>query len=170
MTSDIRNVVASINLSKKTISKIKQNLFWAFFYNIILIPLAAGVLFTLIGLIIPPGLSALFMAFSSVSVVTNSLLLKRYNPQMKEKVKEAKSIMDEKIKVYEEYKDKKLKLKCKECGELQDLPQHCGKDMIPYDDKLVCWMNLAPEFGGMKCGEAEIPTHHDQKMEIIEVS
>ncbi|TFF90782.1 MAG: copper-translocating P-type ATPase [Promethearchaeota archaeon] len=170
MTSDIRNVVAAINLSKKTMSKIKQNLFWAFFYNVILIPLAAGVLFTLVGLIIPPGLSALFMAFSSVSVVSNSLLIKRYNPQMKKKVKEAKSIMDEKIKVYEEYKDKKLNLKCKECGEIQDLPQHCGKDMMPYKDKLVCWMNLAPEFGGMKCGETEIPTHHDKKMEIFEIT
>ncbi|MBD3226596.1 MAG: heavy metal translocating P-type ATPase [Candidatus Lokiarchaeota archaeon] len=170
MTSDIRNVVAAINLSKKTMSKIKQNLFWAFFYNIILIPLAAGVLFTLAGLIIPPGLSALFMAFSSVSVVSNSLLIRRYNPQMEKKVKEAKSVMNEKIEIYEKYKGKKLKLKCKECGEIQDLPQHCGKDMIPYKDKLVCWMNLAPEFGGMNCGETEIPVHHDEIMEIIEGS
>jgi len=169
MTNDIRNVAASINLSKKTITKIKQNLFWAFIYNIILIPLAAGALYTTTGFTIPPGLSALFMAFSSVSVVSNSLLLKRFNPRMKNQIKEEKSLMEEKIEIYEKYKDKKLKLKCKECGALQDLPQHCGKDMIPYKDKLVCWMNLAPQFGGTSCGQTDIPEHHGKKMEIIEV-
>ncbi len=84
INNDIRNVVSAINLSKKTIIKIKQNLFWAFIYNIILIPLAAGIIYSSTGFIIPPGLSAMFMAFSSVTVVSNSLLLKRYNPKLKE--------------------------------------------------------------------------------------
>ncbi|MHA1229365.1 MAG: heavy metal translocating P-type ATPase [Candidatus Helarchaeota archaeon] len=176
MGDDIRNVVVAIELSKKTMTKIKQNLFWAFIYNIILIPLAAGLIYPLTGFTIPPGLSAVFMAFSSVSVVSNSLLLKRFSPKLKKiekikkKDKKEDSIMEEKIAVYEKYKDKKLKLKCVECGAIVDLPQHCGRDMIPYEGKLVCWMNLAPQFSGMKCGEAEIPEHHGKKMEIIEVS
>ncbi|MHA1831470.1 MAG: hypothetical protein ACTSWR_08085 [Candidatus Helarchaeota archaeon] len=77
--------------------------------------------------------------------------------------------MEEKISVYEKYKYKKFKLKCKKCGKIQDLPQHCGRDMIPFHDKLVCWMNLAPQFGGKNCGQAEIPFHHGERMEIIEV-
>ncbi|HUX99352.1 MAG TPA: heavy metal translocating P-type ATPase [Candidatus Deferrimicrobium sp.] len=88
MRNDLRDVVAAINLSKKTVFKMKTNLFWAFIYNISGIPLAAGVLFLLTGFFIPPGLAAAFMAMSSVSVVTNSLLLKSYNPKMKEQIEE----------------------------------------------------------------------------------
>ncbi len=88
MRNDLRDVVAGINLSKKTVFKMKTNLFWAFIYNITGIPLAAGVLFLLTGFFIPPGLAAAFMAMSSVSVVTNSLLLKRYNPKTKEQIEE----------------------------------------------------------------------------------
>ncbi len=88
MRNDLRDVVAGINLSKKTVFKMKTNLFWAFIYNITGIPLAAGVLFLLTGWFIPPGLAAAFMAMSSVSVVTNSLLLKRYNPKTKEQIEE----------------------------------------------------------------------------------
>lgn len=88
MRNDLRDVVAAINLSKKTVFKMKTNLFWAFIYNISGIPLAAGVLFLIAGFFIPPGLAAAFMAMSSVSVVTNALLLKRYNPKMAEQIEE----------------------------------------------------------------------------------
>ncbi|MGB3907977.1 MAG: heavy metal translocating P-type ATPase [Methanomethylovorans sp.] len=76
--NDLRDVVASITLSKLTMSKIKQNLFWAFGYNSIGIPIAAGILFPLFHrILITPELAAAFMAMSSVSVTTNSLLMKR---------------------------------------------------------------------------------------------
>jgi Cu+-exporting ATPase len=75
---DIRDVERSIRLGRKTLAKIKQNLFWAFFYNIIGIPIAAGLLYPTFGIVLKPEFAGLAMAFSSVSVVTNSLLLKRY--------------------------------------------------------------------------------------------
>ncbi|MEX2725412.1 MAG: heavy metal translocating P-type ATPase [Candidatus Freyarchaeota archaeon] len=83
---DLRDIASAISLSKKTVTKIKQNLFWAFIYNIIAIPIAAGVLYPLL---LPPALAAAAMAMSSVTVVTNSLLLKRFNPQ-KRKIKREK--------------------------------------------------------------------------------
>ncbi len=79
---DLRDVVASIQLSRKTLSKIKQNLFWAFIYNIIGIPIAAGVLFLPLGITLVPEIAAAAMAFSSVSVISNSLLLRFYTPEI----------------------------------------------------------------------------------------
>jgi Cu+-exporting ATPase len=79
---DLRDVVTSIDLSGYTIKKIKQNLFWAFFYNTIGIPIAAGILFPFFGFLLNPMVAAAAMAFSSVSVVSNSLLMKRYKPRI----------------------------------------------------------------------------------------
>src|SRR5688500_15060612 len=81
---DIRDVVTALDLGKRTVSKIKQNLFWAFAYNTGLIPIAGGVLVPLLGVGIfgwLPMLAALAMAMSSVTVVGNSLLLGRYRPK-----------------------------------------------------------------------------------------
>ena len=80
MTKDLNAVLSAIELSEQTMKKIKQNLFWAFFYNILGIPIAAGILFPQFGLLLKPIFAAAAMAFSSVSVVSNSLLLKRFKP------------------------------------------------------------------------------------------
>ncbi len=77
---DLRGVVTAIALSKATIRNIKQNLFWAFAYNIILIPVAAGVLFPFFGILLNPIFAAGAMAFSSVTVVSNALRLRRFTP------------------------------------------------------------------------------------------
>jgi Cu+-exporting ATPase len=75
---DLRDVVEAIKLSHYTIRKIRQNLFWAFFYNTIGIPIAAGILYPFFGLQLNPVIAAAAMGFSSVSVVSNSLLMNRY--------------------------------------------------------------------------------------------
>ncbi len=77
---DLRDVVASIQLSRRTYSKIRQNLFWAFAYNTALIPVAAGILYPLVGLLLDPIFAGAAMGFSSTTVVANSLLLKRFRP------------------------------------------------------------------------------------------
>jgi len=75
---DLRDVITAIDLSGYTLRKIKQSLFWAFFYNTVGIPVAAGILYPFFGFLLNPMIAAAAMAFSSVSVVTNSLLMKRY--------------------------------------------------------------------------------------------
>ena len=81
---DLRDVVTALDLGKKTVSKIKQNLFWAFAYNAGLIPIAGGILVPFMGVGIfgwLPMLAGLAMAMSSVTVVGNSILLGRYKPR-----------------------------------------------------------------------------------------
>ncbi|MBI4455701.1 MAG: copper-translocating P-type ATPase [Acidobacteria bacterium] len=75
---DIRSVLAAIALSRKTMRIIKQNLFWAFFYNVLGIPVAAGLLYPLLHFLLNPMLAGAAMALSSVSVVSNSLRLRRF--------------------------------------------------------------------------------------------
>ena len=79
---DLRGIVTAIALSKATIRNIKQNLFWAFAYNTVLIPVAAGILFPFFKILLDPILAAAAMAFSSVTVVSNALRLRRFKPPM----------------------------------------------------------------------------------------
>ena len=78
MNSDLLDAAAAVRLSKAAIKNIKQNLFWAFFYNILGIPLAAGVLFPSLGLKLNPMFAAAAMSLSSVFVVTNALRLRLF--------------------------------------------------------------------------------------------
>jgi Cu+-exporting ATPase len=88
MKDDIRDVYKAFLLAKYANRKIKENLFWAFFYNVIAIPVAAGLLYPFFHFLLNPMIAGVAMAFSSISVVTNSLLMKRYlkklqNPYIK---------------------------------------------------------------------------------------
>ena len=81
ISGDLRGVPTAISLSRATTRTIRQNLFWAFIYNIVLIPVAAGVLYPFYGIILNPMLAGAAMAVSSVSVVTNSLRLRSFKPR-----------------------------------------------------------------------------------------
>ncbi len=97
MRGDLRNVVSAIRLSKKTYKKMITNLFWAFIYNLIGIPIAAGILYYSTGFFLPPFLAAIFMATSSVSVVTNALFLKRFEPKTEQQLEEEKLLLEEEV-------------------------------------------------------------------------
>jgi Cu+-exporting ATPase len=84
---NLRSVPAAIQLSRATMRTIRQNLAWAFGYNLVLIPVAAGALFPLTGWLLSPALAAGAMALSSVSVVTNSLRLRQFQPARAERTR-----------------------------------------------------------------------------------
>ncbi|HSA99359.1 MAG TPA: heavy metal translocating P-type ATPase [Anaerolineales bacterium] len=79
---DIRDVVVALDVAKATMRKVKQNLFWAFFYNTLGIPLGAGLFYPVASLVISPELAGLMMAVSSISVTLNTLLLKSFMPSV----------------------------------------------------------------------------------------
>jgi Cu+-exporting ATPase len=81
MKSDLNDAATALQLSKKTMKNIKENLFWAFFYNLLGIPIAMGVLHFFNGPLLDPMIAAAAMSFSSVSVVLNALRLKRFKPR-----------------------------------------------------------------------------------------
>ena len=80
---DIRDVIVALEVARATMRKVKQNLFWAFVYNALGIPLAAGLFYPFVSLIISPELAGLMMAVSSVSVTLNTLLLKGFKPSIR---------------------------------------------------------------------------------------
>ena len=80
MRGDLRGLVTAIALSRATMRNIRQNLFWAFAYNVALIPLAAGAFYPFTGVLLDPILAAAAMALSSVTVVSNALRLRRFRP------------------------------------------------------------------------------------------
>ncbi|MFE4107967.1 heavy metal translocating P-type ATPase [Almyronema epifaneia] len=81
ISGDLRGLVTAIQLSQATMSNIRQNLFFAFIYNVLGIPIAAGILYPLFGWLLSPVIAGAAMAFSSVSVVTNALRLRNFRPQ-----------------------------------------------------------------------------------------
>ncbi|MGZ3715706.1 MAG: HAD-IC family P-type ATPase, partial [Ktedonobacterales bacterium] len=84
MRSDPLDVLAAIRLSKATVRKMKQNLFWAAIYNLIAIPIAGGILYRPLGLLLNPAIAALAMSASSITVATNAVLLKRVDGHLHE--------------------------------------------------------------------------------------
>lgn len=126
MRSDLLDVVSALELSKATIKNIKQNLFWAFFYNTIGIPLAAGLLFPAFGIKLSPMFAALAMSLSSVFVVNNALRLRRFKPRgVKRSLEEAKPLNENEIVKEENLIEKnekrtKIKVEGMTCG-------HCEK-------------------------------------------
>jgi cation transport ATPase len=82
MKNDLLDVVTAIQLSKATIRNIKQNLFWAFFYNCLCIPLAAGVFYHAFGMLLNPMIGAAAMSCSSIFVVSNALRLRGFHPTL----------------------------------------------------------------------------------------
>lgn len=84
---DLRDVVVALEVAKATMRKVKQNLLWAFGYNTVMIPVAAGLFYPLAKLVVSPELAAFLMATSSVSVTLNTLLLKRFVPTLKREEK-----------------------------------------------------------------------------------
>jgi Cu+-exporting ATPase len=80
LRGDLRSVTDAVRLSRRTMHTMRQNLFWAFIYNVIGIPIAAGALYPSLGILLSPILASAAMAMSSVSVVTNSLRLARFRP------------------------------------------------------------------------------------------
>jgi P-type Cu+ transporter len=90
MSGDLRNVPNAIALSNATLTNIKQNLFWAFAYNVVLIPVAAGVLYPSFGILLSPMIAAAAMGMSSVFVLSNALRLRRFRPPMTADVGEAR--------------------------------------------------------------------------------
>ena len=80
MSGDLRGLVTAIALSRATMQNIRENLFWAFAYNVVLIPVAMGVLYPFTGILLDPILAAAAMALSSVTVVSNALRFRRFQP------------------------------------------------------------------------------------------
>jgi Cu+-exporting ATPase len=80
MSGDLRGLVTAIALSRATMGNIRQNLFWAFAYNVVLIPVAMGALYPFTGVLLDPIIAAAAMALSSVTVVSNALRLRRFAP------------------------------------------------------------------------------------------
>ncbi|MEG1943664.1 MAG: HAD-IC family P-type ATPase, partial [Angelakisella sp.] len=125
MHSDLADVATAIQLSKSVIRNIRQNLFWAFFYNMIGIPLAAGVFYPIFGLRLSPMFGAAAMSLSSVCVVTNALRLRNFKP----KVQTIDIIPKVEIKQEEKAMEKKIIVEGMSCG-------HCSARV----EKALCAM------------------------------
>jgi Cu+-exporting ATPase len=90
---DLRDVVVALEVAKATMRKVKQNLFWAFIYNTLGIPLGAGLFYPFVRLIISPELAGLLMAISSITVTLNTLLLKGFKPSIRRSDSPSKSAL-----------------------------------------------------------------------------
>jgi Cu+-exporting ATPase len=172
--NDLYDIVRALVLGRLTLNKVKQNLFWAFFYNVIGIPIAAGALYPMFGILLNPALAGLAMALSSVSVVSNALLLNITGPPKLNSVhaeieagqgKPPPNSSTPPESSGEPPQKKEIavatKLKCEKCGAETTMPMHCNRPMhsekVGNETRLVCWM-------GTDCGVADLPMHCDAPM------
>ncbi len=181
--SDLYDLVRALVLGRLALRKVKQNLFWAFFYNTLGIPIAAGALYPFFGILLNPAIAGLAMALSSVSVVSNALLLGLARRRLEaigtadetgavpagvaaRRVEapgqgRAEAVVNGKI---EQEVNMASKLKCAQCGHETAMPDHCNKPMHAGDvegqRKLVCWM-------GPDCGVAGLPSHCGEPMREV---
>ncbi|MFZ0676911.1 heavy metal translocating P-type ATPase [Candidatus Binatus sp.] len=170
---DLYDLVRALVLGRLTLNKVKQNLFWAFFYNVLGIPIAAGALYPFFGIMLNPALAGLAMALSSVSVVSNALLLNITGPRKLASVHpeidvehspppNSSTPPNGRIQIPEKREIAvTTKLKCEKCGAEIAMPTHCNRPMhaekVGNDTRLVCWM-------GASCGVADVPQHCDTPM------
>ena len=124
LTGDLGKLPEALRLSHLTVRTIRQNLFWAFFYNLIGVPIAAGVLYPVCGFLLNPMIAGAAMAFSSVSVVTNSLRLKNEELRMKNE----ESISNEELKIKNEESQTNEELGCS----MPERPQENSSFFIPH--------------------------------------
>ena len=124
LTGDLGKLPEALRLSHLTVRTIRQNLFWAFFYNLIGVPIAAGVLYPVCGFLLNPMIAGAAMAFSSVSVVTNSLRLKNEELRMKNE----ESISNEELKIKNEESQTNEELGCS----MPERPQENSSFSIPH--------------------------------------
>ena len=163
---DLYDLVRATELGRLTLRKVKQNLFWAFFYNVAGIPIAAGALYPFFGITLNPAFAGLAMALSSVSVVTNALLLTRAKDQLARigAATEQSIAMEKSMSKQPDAEVKGSKLHCEKCGHEIATPSHCNQQMhveaVGGHEQLVCWM-------GPGCGVAEIPKHCDAPMSEV---
>jgi Cu+-exporting ATPase len=157
MKDDPVDAVGAIQLSKAVLGRIKLNLFWAFAYNVVLIPIA---IFTMV----PPEWAGLAMAMSSVTVVSLSLLLKRFVPPVKRKYMRSMATTASIPSPEPAQPAIGPVLRCETCGKTEPVPMHCNQPMHVEDvdsrPMFVCYM-------GKECGSQEIPVHHGKPMVII---
>jgi Cu+-exporting ATPase len=118
MKNTLSDVISAIDLSRKVITNIKQNLFWALFYNVLAIPLAAGVFFSALGWRLSPMIGAAAMSMSSIFVVSNALRLRRFKPSAAAPLPDQGDNDITQIKEEKEMKNYTMKIKGMMC-------QHC---------------------------------------------
>ena len=131
MKNDLQDVVTAIELSKATIKNIKENLFWAFFYNVIGIPIAAGVFYPIFGWLLDPMFGAAAMSLSSFFVVTNALRLRFFKPKYQAlKIKQEVKKETKEVKEKEIVKMKKMNIEGMMCPNCQ---RHVDKALNAID-------------------------------------
>jgi Cu+-exporting ATPase len=175
--SDLLDLVRALELGRITLRKVKQNLFWAFIYNIVGIPIAAGALYPIWGITLGPAMAGFAMAMSSVSVVCNALLLNiagpralarirpQWNPRETKPAPPTPAAAPASRVAIANIKESAMseKLICRTCGQEAAMPLHCKRPMHPEQvdgaAKLVCWM-------GTDCGVADVPHHCGAPMKV----